>query len=79
MAEEKPKHTMQQEWSDKLRALYNEINSRQLIIKRQDGTTVLGLPGVAALVVAVIIPQLAAVLLVAHLLEMIKVEIKRTP
>jgi hypothetical protein len=79
MAEEKPKNTMQQEWGDKLRALYNEINSRQLIIKRQDGTTVLGLPGVAALVVAVIIPQLAAVLLVAHLLEMIKVEIKRTP
>ena len=78
MTDEKPKNTLQQDWGAKLRALYDEINTRQLVIRRQDGTTVLGMPGVAALVVAVIIPQLAAVLLVAHLLEMIKVEIKRT-
>ncbi len=74
--ERKPKNnSTRQEIVDKLRELLYEINARNLIIRRQDGTTVLSLPGLAAVLVAVVIPQLAVLLVIAHLVDFIKIDI----
>ncbi|MBN2470431.1 MAG: DUF4342 domain-containing protein [Anaerolineae bacterium] len=60
---------------DKIREVLHEINRRNLIIRRQDGTTVLSLPGLAAVLVAVVIPQLAVLLVIAHLVDFIKIDV----
>lgn len=74
--ERKPKNSStRRDWVEKLRELLYEINARNLIIRRQDGTTVLSLPGLAAVLVAVVIPQLAVLLVIAHLVDFIKIDI----
>lgn len=74
--ERKPKtSSTRQDVGEKLREIVNEINARNLIIRRQDGTTVLSLPGLAAVLVAVVIPQLAVLLVIAHLVDFIKIDI----
>lgn len=74
--ERKPKNgSARREIVDKLRELLDEINARNLIIRRQDGTTVLSLPGLAAVLVAVVIPQLAVLLVIAHLVDFLKIDI----
>lgn len=76
--ERKTKNEVRNDWGDKIREVIREINTRNMIMRRQDGSVFLNLPGMAALVVAVIIPQLAVIVIIAHLLDLIKVEITRS-
>ncbi|GAB4572323.1 MAG: hypothetical protein Kow0077_11410 [Anaerolineae bacterium] len=78
MAEQhKPKRSASQDWMDQLKQLLNEINARNVILRRLDGSTILSLPGMGALIIALIIPQLAVILVIAHLLEIMRIEIVR--
>lgn len=76
--QQKQKNTTRQDWAEQARRLIREINTRNVILRRQDGSVVLSLPGIAALAVAVIIPQLAVMLVIAHLLELLKLDITRS-
>lgn len=78
MPEEQKKKNTSQDWGEQFSRLIREINTRNVVLRRQDGATVVSLPGIAALAVAVIIPQLAVMLVIGHLLELIKLDITRT-
>ncbi len=66
-----------QDLGKRLQQVLEDINAYQVILRRQDGTTVVSLPGLVALVVGLVVPQLAILIFIAHLLDLLKVAISR--
>ncbi|NPV66053.1 MAG: DUF4342 domain-containing protein [Anaerolineae bacterium] len=66
-----------QDVGKRLQQLLEDINAYQVILRRQDGSTIVSLPGLVALVIGLVVPQLALLIVIAHLLDLLKVAINR--
>jgi hypothetical protein len=67
-----------QDLSGRIQQMLHWLNNHQVVIRRQDGAKILVIPTVLALAVTIIIPQLVALLVIAHVVDVLKLEIKRS-
>lgn len=66
------------EFADKVRELFQEGAARNIVVTRQ-GKTVVQFPLLAGLIVAVLVPWLAAIGIVAALVTESTIQVTRTP
>jgi len=66
-----------QDLGKRLRQILEDVNAYQVILRRMDGTTIISLPALIALVAVLIMPRLVVLIFIAHVLNLLKVAISR--